>query len=376
MLFIGWRDGRIVGKEGAVPPTTCQESFSIRWIMKEMSIPATMRAVAIDRHGPSAVLKLRTLPIPSLGPRDVLIALHTAGVGIRDAKIREGSRASGRERFPLVLGTDGAGFVAAKGARVRRFDIGDRVFAYQPKNSKGGFYAEYVAIDDRNVARAPQRLDWLEAGAAASTALAALKGIDEILRVRKGETVLVFGASGGVGTLAVQFACRRGARVIASASCRDAAVLLRGLGAHEVVDVRSAGSADRLRALAPGGIDAMLALAGGDELERCVDALRPGGRIAYPNGVEPPHRRGITKTAYDAIAGSREFARLARAITESHLRVPIAAVFPLAQAAKAHARRERDHVMGRIVLRIRRQIPRASALAVAVEQSAPPPFGF
>ena len=343
-----------------------------------MSIPATMRAVAIDRHGPSAVLKLRELPVPSLGPRDVLIAVHTAGVGLWDAKIREGSRASGRERFPLVLGTDGAGFVAAKGARVRRFDIGDRVFAYQPKNSKGGFYAEYVAIDDRNVCRAPQRLDWLEAGAAASTALAALKGIDEILRVRKGETVLVFGASGGVGTLAVQFACRRGARVIASASCRDAAVLLRGLGAHEVVDVRSEGSADRLRALAPGGIDAMLALAGGDALERCVDVLRRDGRIAYPNGVEPPRRRrGITKTAYDAIAGSREFARLERAIAEAHLRVPIAAIFPLAQAAKAHARRERDHVMGRIVLRIRRDIPPASALALAVEQSATsPPSGF
>jgi NADPH:quinone reductase-like Zn-dependent oxidoreductase len=106
----------------------------------------------------------------------------------------------------------------------------------------------------------------------------------------------------------------------------------------------------------PDGIDAVLALAGGDVLERCLDLVNPGGRLAYPNGVEPePRRRSQLRiVSYDAMNGPREFANLARAAREARLQVPIAAVFPLAQAAKAHERIERGHVVGRIALRIRR----------------------
>jgi NADPH2:quinone reductase len=244
--------------------------------------------------------------------------------------------------------------VVAKGSRVRRFKAGDRVYAYAYENSNGGFYAEYIAVDQDHVSLAPKRLDLLEAGAAAATGLTAQQGIDHVLRVRKGETVLVFGASGAVGTLAVQFARRRGARVLGTASRRDAALLIRGLSGSDVLDARSERAPDRLRTLAPDGLHAVLALAGGDALERCLDWLRPNGRVAYPNGVDAPQRRrGIPMTAYDGEVGSREFARLERAIGEARLRVPIAAVFPLAQAAKAHARLERGHVLGRIVLRIK-----------------------
>jgi NADPH:quinone reductase-like Zn-dependent oxidoreductase len=314
-----------------------------------------MRAAAIDRFGPPEVLTLHTLPVPKPGPREVLIEVHAAGVGVWDAEIRKDPASVEHARFPLVLGTDGAGVVAAKGARVRRFEIGERVWAYEFLNPKGGFYAEYVALDAAHVGRAPESLDLLHAGAAAVTGLTALQGIDDHLQITEGETVLVFGATGAVGTLAVQFAKRQQATVIGTARTERGVALLRQLGADHVFDPRSDDAVERLRAAAPEGLDAALALAGGELLERCLELIRPGGRVAYPNGVEPEprRRRNVHMTPYDAVAGPREFEELDHAVEEVHLQVPIEAVYPLDRAAEAHARVEQGHVLGRIVLQIR-----------------------
>jgi NADPH:quinone reductase-like Zn-dependent oxidoreductase len=246
--------------------------------------------------------------------------------------------------------------VAAKGARVRRFNVGERVWAYSYANPKGGFYAEYVAVKARDAGRVPKHLDLLQAGAAPTTGLTAQQGIEDQLRLRSSDTLLIYGASGAVGTLAVQFAKRRGARVIGTATGRQAMDLVRKLGADEVFDARSAKASEHLSEVAPKGIDAALVLASGESLERCVALVRKGGRVAFPNGVEPePKRRsGVRVSAYDAVAGPREFAHLERAAAEIRLRVPIAGVFSLAQAANAHARLERGHVVGRIVLQIHR----------------------
>ncbi len=192
------------------------------------TVPDTMRAAAIDRFGPPEALTLHTLPVPAPGAADVLIAVHAAGVGVWDAMVRDGSwQPAGAPRFPYVLGTDGAGIVAAKGPRVRRFRVGDRVYGCR---IEGGFYAEYVAVDAANVGRVPEHLDFLAAGAAPVTGLTALAGI-ETLRLRKGESVLIFGASGAVGTVAVQLAKLRGARVLATATGPEAQSLVRDLGA-------------------------------------------------------------------------------------------------------------------------------------------------
>ena len=316
-----------------------------------------MKAAAIDRFGPPSVLKLHELPVPEPGPNEVLIALHVAGVGVWDADIRKGWWPSGRPKFPLVLGTDGAGVVAAKGARVRRFETGERVWVYEFANPKGGFYAEYVAVKAEHVAPVPRRLNPLEAGAAVVTALTALQGTDDVLRVRQRQTVLVFGATGAVGTMAVQFAKRHGARVIATATGRKATKLVLSLGAHASFDARANDAVDRLRALAPNGLDAVLAFAGGPTLDRCLDLVKPNGRVAHPNGVEPApkrRRRRFTVEGYDAEANPKQFARLERAVEETRLQVPIAAAFPLARAARAHERLEQGKVFGRIVLRIAR----------------------
>ena len=286
----------------------------------------------------------------------MLIAIHAAGIGSWDASIRDGSwRKPGRSRFPLVPGVDGAGIVVARGARVRRIQLGDRVYAYEFGNRQGGFYAEFAVVDAEHVARVPKRLDLRDAGAVAATGLTALQGINA-LDLRPGQTVLIFGASGAVGTMAVQFAAQRGAHVIATASGAAPARLVRKLGAHRVIDARRTESIDRLRTFAPDGLDGVLALAGGDELERCLDFMRPRGRVVHPNGIEPVpmERRTFRVRTFDAVASPREFDKLNRYLANGKIRVPIAASYPLGKAAQAHRRLDRAHLLGRMVLQVRR----------------------
>jgi len=314
-----------------------------------------MKAAALDRFGPPSVLTLHELPVPTPGPQEVLIAVDTAGVGSWDASIRDGSwRKPGRARLPLIPGTDGAGVVVATGSRVKRFRIGDRVYAYEFGNRQGGFYAEFAVADARHVGHVPKALGLRDAGAVATTGLTALQGIDA-LRLRRGQTVLVFGASGAVGTMAIQFAALRGARVIGTASGAAATRLVRRLGAS-VFDARRETAIEQLRRLARNGLDGVFALAGGDELERCLDFVRTGGRVVHPNGVEPaPKRRGTFRVvSFDAVADPLEFAKLNRHFSASRVRVPIAALYPLAKAAQAHRRLEHGRVLGRIALRVRR----------------------
>jgi NADPH:quinone reductase-like Zn-dependent oxidoreductase len=318
------------------------------------TLPATMRAAAIDEFGPPSALTLHTVPVPKPGPHEVLIAVHAAGVGIWDARIRDGSWAKDPHRFPKILGTDGAGYVVGEGTGVTRFARYDRVWGYVYDSARGGFYAEYVAVHMDSVAPAPKGLKMLEAGAGAVTGLTALQGIDDHLDVGRNETVLIFGGSGAVGTLAIQFAKRRGAVVIATASGDDATRLVRELGADHALDARSEEVVAQLERLAPAGLDHVLALAGGSALDRLISRVKVGGRVAYPNGVEPePKRRdGVRAIAYDAETAPPQWEALDRAVTEARLRVPLGGIYPLEEAGQAHARVERDHVLGRIVLKI------------------------
>ncbi|HTU33046.1 MAG TPA: NADP-dependent oxidoreductase [Candidatus Acidoferrum sp.] len=316
-------------------------------------VPRTMRAAAIERFGGPEVLRIHELPVPHLNHDEVLIRLHTSGVGSWDAEMRAGWWPQGEPQFPLVLGTDGAGTVVAKGAHVRRFREGDGVYSYSFANPKGGFYAEYVVVAAEKVAPTPAGLTLDKAGAIPTTGLTAIQGIDDVLKIKREETLIIHGASGGVGTLAIQFAKLREARVLAVASGADGVALARKLGADIAIDGRTGDIAVASHKFAPEGVDAVLGLSGGAPLERSIVALKSGGRVAYPNGVEPaPERRpGIHMTGYDAVAGIREFAHLGIAIESVKLQVPIAVAFSLDDAAKAHERLAKGHVLGKIVLR-------------------------
>jgi NADPH:quinone reductase len=318
------------------------------------AVPPTMQAAAIDHGGNATAITVRTLPVPKPAADEVLIALQAAGVASWDVSLRERPEMIKHNAFPLVLGTDGAGVIVALGSAVRGFKPGDRVYSYSWDNPQGGFYAEYVAVPAARVGHVPAALSLKEAGAIATTALTAVQGIDDALHIKKGETLIIHGAAGGVGTLAVQFAKLRGARVLATVSGEDEAAFVKGLGADAVVDGRHGDIAAAARAFAPGGVDALLVLAGGEAQAQCMAAVRAGGAAAYPSGVhpEPKARDGVTLARYDAIPGAQEFARLNSAIEAAHLRVPIAAEFPLADAAKAQQRLEAGHVQGKIVLNI------------------------
>ena len=319
------------------------------------AIPTTMRAAAVDHGGNPDVLTLHVVPVPTLGANDVLIAIDTAGVASWDASIRQDPNVYGvRRALPLILGTDGAGVIAAVGAAVQGYKIGEQVYAYSFDNPKGGFYAEYVAVAADKIGHVPKNLSLKDAGAIGTTALTAIQGVDDTLHLKAGDSVIIHGAVGGVGTLAIQFAKLRGARVLATVTGDDGAQLARTLGADAVVDGRQGDIVAAARAFAPKGVDAVLALAGGDALERCTGTLRSGGLVAYPSGVEPipKPRDGIKVVRYDAVAGPKEFERLNTAIEAAKLRVPIAAEFALADAAKAHERLAAGHVLGKVVLRI------------------------
>jgi NADPH:quinone reductase len=326
-----------------------------RRAISPLILPQVMQAAAIDRFGPPSTLSIHELPVPRPSPREVLIALEWAGVGVWDASIRDGSWSEGKPKFPLVPGVDGAGIVVAAGARVRRIRVGDRVYAYEFGNPKGGFYAQFAVARADHVDRVPAALETREAAAVVTTGLTAMQGLS-LLRLRRGSTVLIFGASGAVGTIAVQIAKRSGATVIATASGRPASRVVRRLGADLVVDARNDSALARVRRAAPEGLDAVFALAGGEELERCMELLRRGGRIAYPNGIEPePKRRpGVAIRTFDAVADPRQFQSLRTYVGNRRMQVPLAAVYPLSQAARAHRRLAAGHIVGRIVLRVPR----------------------
>src|SRR5437764_14152686 len=250
----------------------------------------TMRAAALDRFGGVETIQMKTIPVPEPGPDEVLLRVESAGVGVWDPYEREGEFAKmfgTKPRFPYVLGSDGAGTVAAVGEQVHRFKEGDRAYALALTNPKGGFYAEYAAVKADNASPIPKKLTVEQAGVMPSDALTALRGLDEILQLKPGETVLVFGAGGGIGHLAVQLAKRMGARVLAVASGEDGVALVKRLGADIVVNGRKDDVEAAARAFAPGGLDAALITAGGEAADRALRAMNKNGRVAHPNGVMP-----------------------------------------------------------------------------------------
>jgi NADPH:quinone reductase-like Zn-dependent oxidoreductase len=270
--------------------------------------------------------------------------------------VRRGDWSDHTEKFPLVIGADGAGIIVDAGADVptpkgRGLDV----WAYEFGNRKGGFYAEYAAVDADHIAPRPKELTMIEAAASATSGLTALQGIDDHIQLTSRETILIFGATGALGTLAVQFAKRHGAYVIGTASSAGGEQTLRDLGATHVLDARAPNAVERLRAYAPEGLNAILALAGGDVLEKFAQQLVENGRLAYPNGVTPePRKRSRVRTiAYDAVATPEKFEQLNRAVAESHLKAVIAKTYKLEEAAQAHERLEQGQVIGRIALQIR-----------------------
>jgi NADPH2:quinone reductase len=315
------------------------------------TIPKTMRAAVIDRFGGPEVLRVASVPVPKPGGHEILIEVHTAGVGVWDPWLREGG--SGLKRFPLVLGTDGAGTVVACGPAVGRFKPGDRVYGFAYESTKGGFFAEYAAIAEGHAATVPANIGLEEAGALAASGLTALAGL-EALKVKDGWAVMILGASGGVGHVALQLAKRMKARLLAVASRTDGVDLVLRLGADRAVNGRLADPARAAERFAPDGLDAALAFANSSTLGKALALVKKGGAIAYPNGVEPEpkSRAGVRILAYDGLASPGAFERLNGLIARGPFHVEISRTYDLEKTNQA-LRDVLKHHVGKLALRVR-----------------------
>jgi NADPH:quinone reductase-like Zn-dependent oxidoreductase len=314
-----------------------------------------MQAAAIDSFGGDpGMLKPHTLPVPDISADEILIKVRSAGVGVWDPFEMDGGFAKlmgTKPHFPYVLGTDGAGTVEAVGQNVKDIKKGDDVYALALANPKGGFYAQYAAVKARDASPIPKGLSMEQAGVFPVDAVTAMCGFDA-LQLKKGESILIFGASGGIGHLAVQLARRMGARVFAVASGKDGVDLVRRIGADGVVDGHKDDVLAEARKFAPGGIDCALLTAGGKEAEKALESLKDGGRVAHPNGVEPAPRArdGITVKAFDGEPSPELINKINQLIEQGPFEVHVARTFPLDQAADA-LRTLDQHYLGKLALR-------------------------
>ncbi len=316
----------------------------------------TMRAVALDKFGGPETLKIQDIPVPQVEPQEVLIRVEAAGVGAWDPFEREGGfvEITGiKPKFPYVIGTDGAGTIAAVGKDVNRFKEGDRVYAAALANPKGGFYAQYVVVNADNASFIPGDLSIEQAAVLLTDGLTGLIGLEKILRLKSGESLMVYGASGGIGHLALQLAKRLGARVFAIASGDDGVGFAERLGADSAVDGRSENVLKAAKQFAPNGIDAALITAGGEKTSEALSAIRKGGRIAYPHGVmpEPTAPDGVEIEAYDGESSPALIDRLNELIEAGPFEVHVDKTFRLEEASKAH-KALAEHHLGKIALRI------------------------
>ncbi|MCX4745599.1 NADP-dependent oxidoreductase [Kitasatospora sp. NBC_01287] len=307
-----------------------------------------MKAITYRGYGGPDVLEYGDVPEPKLGADSVLVKVRAASVNPVDWKIQAGYLDSAMDAvFPVIPGWDVAGVVERVGVGVTEFAPGDEVIGYVREDMVGrGTFAEYVAAPVRTLARKPRTLGFEQAAGLPLAGLTAYQALTGALALRPGDTVLVHAAAGGVGSLAVQIARALGARVIGTAGERNHDYL-RALGAEPVS--YGEGLADRVRALAPQGVDAVLDLIGGDALHASPALLATGGRLA-----------SIADGSVLALGGRYVFVRpdtadltaLAELAEEGRLRVEVAAAFPLHRAADAQRLNAEGHTRGKIVVTV------------------------
>ncbi len=306
---------------------------------------ATMRALLLEEYGGPEVLQIGLRPLPQPGPGELRVRVVAAGLQPVDAAVRRGCFARGGafvSTLPITPGNEFAGVVDRVGAGIGHFRVGEAVLGWTLLNA----CAEYVVVPATQLQHKPSILPWDEAAALSASGQTAHTAL-EALDLKRGETLLVHGAAGGVGSMAVQLARARGLRVIGTASARNHDYL-RVLGAEPVE--YGAGLLDRLRGMAPQGVDAALDAAGGQALYVSVEAVRQRRRIVTLVEFIKAELFGV-----QAIRSQRSAARLAELLqlhARGQLRVHVSGRYPLEDASAAHREIEAGHVRGKLVLRV------------------------
>ncbi len=306
-----------------------------------------MKAVYIEQFGGPEVLKYGDLPDPSAGPGQIVLDTHAASVNGADWKVRAGSY--GKGTFPMALGRDFSGVVSAVGAGVADLRVGDEVFGVLEAGREGA-YAEKIAVGAAVVAKKPAALSHVDAAALALTGLTAIRSIEDTLKLKAGETILIQGGAGGVASFAIQLAKHLGARVISTTSVGNLDYV-RGLGADEVIDYNAE---DFTKVVS--GCDAVFETVGGDVATRSFAVLKPGGRAAFiASGQQPPKSERSDVTALrPAVARARApLERIVELVQAGAVRPPDVTVYSLADAVEALRVSEARHFKGKLVFKVR-----------------------
>ncbi len=316
-----------------------------------------MKAVYINAFGGRDKLIYGELPKPQPGEGEVLVRIKAAGVNPVDWKIRQGilKERGFPHQFPLILGWDMAGVIEEHGHSARRFEINDAVFGYCRRPTIHlGTYAEYIALPESYITAKPKKLSFEQAAGAPLTSLIAYQSVLEAGALKKGQSFVIIGASGGVGSFAVQYGKIKGAKVLALTSSKNHDYL-RKLGADITVDYAVGDFRTSIQKFFPKGADFVFACAGGESLLKSYDCVKKGGRLVtiVERGDESLAKsKGIQLHYVFVEPNVRQLEQISQWLDKGQLKLTISKVFPLAEAAQAHEAIETAHTRGKIVLKI------------------------
>ena len=307
----------------------------------------TMKAIVVHEYGGPEVLKYEDAPRPEPKENEVLVRVMAAGVNPVDALIRSGKYAKFfGTSLPLVPGYDIAGVVEKIGTKIAKLKVGDAVYAYP---MWGGGYAEFAVATDGEAALKPKSISFVEAAGVPLAALTAWQALIDVAKMDKGQTVLVHGGSGGVGSFAIQIAKARGAKVIATASTSNQD-LLKQLGADVAIDYTKQKFEDVAK-----DVDVVLDSVGKDTLARSYGVVKKGGFIASlvakPDQAELD-KYGIRGAPISVKPNASELAEITKLIDEKKIKPIVSQVLPLTEAVKAQEQAATHHTRGKIVLKI------------------------
>jgi len=306
-----------------------------------------MKAVFIERYGGPTELRYGELPDPVAGPGEVVIDVHAASINAADWKVRAGQYQ--QAKFPLILGRDFSGVISAAGDGVTDLKVGDAVFGVCEAGQEGA-YAGKIAVKAAIVARKPDTVSHVNAAALALAGLTALSALEDTLKLKPGETILIQGGAGGVAGFAIQLAKHIGARVITTASAANHDYV-RGLGADEIIDYNAI---DFTKVVA--NCDAVFDTVGGDVAQRSFEVLKPGGRAAFiASGAQAPKpsRDDVSSLRPPVGRARRHLERIVDLVQARAVRPPEIKLYPLSEASGAHRLSESRHFRGKLVFKVR-----------------------
>ncbi|MDC9832033.1 NADP-dependent oxidoreductase [Rhizobium binxianense] len=332
-----------------------------------------MKAFVVDKYKKKGALRLADLPEPQLQDNDVLIRIQATAVNLLDSKVRDGEfKLILPYRPPFILGHDLAGTVVKAGSKVRRFKVGDEVYA-RPRDHRVGTFAEFIAVDEADVALKPNNLGMSEAASIPLVGLTAWQALVEVGKVRPGQKVFIQAGSGGVGTFAIQLAKHLGATVATTTSAANAE-LVKSLGADVVIDYKTQDFEKLLS-----GYDLVLNSQDPKTLEKSLGVLKPGGRLISISGPPDPafagelglnlflklvlrllsrgvrkkaKRLGITYSFLFMRAEGQQLGEIARLIESGVIRPVVDKVFPFEKTGDALTYVETGRAKGKVVITV------------------------